>query len=269
MGSDRGSWLPSGLCDGFNSRSRMGSDRYLPQLFQTWPVSIRAPAWGATTTYHHSTSNQQVSIRAPAWGATMLRGIGLANVDVSIRAPAWGATLIHFQTGRTKSVSIRAPAWGATHCGINRALASSVSIRAPAWGATQQREGEEKTAKFQFALPHGERRQVAFFRGSRGVSIRAPAWGATLWIRCRGRHIWFQFALPHGERQNRNRATAVGGSFNSRSRMGSDAILAEVEEAAVCFNSRSRMGSDLAYEKLVRYQTGFQFALPHGERHGG
>ena len=78
---------------GFNSRSRVGSDDRdslawtARDLFQfalprgerrcgaqscpaSRPVSIRAPAWGATATLPNAVSMCAVSIRAPAWGAT-------------------------------------------------------------------------------------------------------------------------------------------------------------------------------------------------------
>ena len=55
----------------FNPRSRMGSDRRsggrVPALF---PVSIHAPAWGATISGSSALRRRGVSIHAPAWGAT-------------------------------------------------------------------------------------------------------------------------------------------------------------------------------------------------------
>ena len=55
-------------------------------------VSIRAPAWGATSDRPQGDQHHEVSIRAPAWGATRQRGRAGAAPNVSIRAPAWGAT---------------------------------------------------------------------------------------------------------------------------------------------------------------------------------
>ena len=59
---------------------------------------------------------------------------------------------------------------------------------------------------FQFALPRGERRCCNDFPKSR---------------------MGFQFALPRGERPKRPRTPPMRGSFNSRSRVGSDEILAD------------------------------------------
>ena len=123
------------------------------------PVSIHAPAWGATIAGQGvPVAEFKVSIHAPAWGATHTRMLTLVPVRVSIHAPAWGATAgsishhsalsrfnprtrvgcdcgLHHATvpGR---VSIHAPAWGATPAQIRGHGLKIVSIHAPAWGAT-------------------------------------------------------------------------------------------------------------------------------------
>ena len=55
-----------------------------------------------------------VSIHAPAWGATILELLPFQLFIVSIHAPAWGATNFLTQFVDTSHVSIHAPAWGAT-----------------------------------------------------------------------------------------------------------------------------------------------------------
>ena len=102
---------------GFNPRTRVGCDQLVfLHLSTPEPVSIHAPAWGATprlrlhvgifvkfqSTHprgvrrpptHRRVSGRQVSIHAPAWGATLLTNDGHAGFHVvSIHAPAWGAT---------------------------------------------------------------------------------------------------------------------------------------------------------------------------------
>ncbi len=57
-----------------------------------YPVSIHAPAWGATTYHIDNGAIDQVSIHAPAWGATSWRSPLMLSIPVSIHAPAWGAT---------------------------------------------------------------------------------------------------------------------------------------------------------------------------------
>ncbi len=105
-----------------------------------WPVSIHAPAWGATSgggrmseeifkfqsTHPRGVrpgwpgrpcGRRTVSIHAPAWGATGLAARYQGDVPVSIHAPAWGATSRRPGCAGTAIVSIHAPAWGATAYG--------------------------------------------------------------------------------------------------------------------------------------------------------
>ena len=72
MGSDAPVGSSSAFRGRFNSRSRMGSDALRCRALSAGGVSIRAPAWGATTIRAHLEDTLQVSIRAPAWGATQM-----------------------------------------------------------------------------------------------------------------------------------------------------------------------------------------------------
>ena len=54
----------------FNPRTRVGCDPVLLRLLQLLPVSIHAPAWGATRVTPGRQPFMPVSIHAPAWGAT-------------------------------------------------------------------------------------------------------------------------------------------------------------------------------------------------------
>jgi len=57
--------------DGFNPRARVGRDRSMIAVNDgKVPVSIHAPAWGATGVQYDSIDDSLVSIHAPAWGAT-------------------------------------------------------------------------------------------------------------------------------------------------------------------------------------------------------
>ena len=59
---------------GFNPRTRVGCDLGQPlDLGSQRPVSIHAPAWGATRMAEHRSRKYAVSIHAPAWGATSVR----------------------------------------------------------------------------------------------------------------------------------------------------------------------------------------------------
>ena len=142
----------------FNPRTRVGCDGADNTTLPSSPVSIHAPAWGATPCSCDSRELRRVSIHAPAWGATVMVIDKLAYTFVSIHAPAWGATKRLRAILPTLGVSIHAPAWGATELFGQTILYQVVSIHAPAWGATQ----------FDFVLYL-----------TLGVSIHAPAWGAT------------------------------------------------------------------------------------------
>ena len=148
---------------------------------------------------------------------------------------------------RLDRVSIHAPAWGATSSRHHRGRRSGVSIHAPAWGATAW---------------------VLLWRILAHVSIHAPAWGATRSMSCLSATARFQFTLPHGERLRKGPLHHLPRArFNSRSRMGSDALARGLDGIMAVsihapawgatgvgddprpippsFNSRSRMGSDL------------------------
>ena len=75
MGRD--SYICCRLCRrsySFNPRARVGRDSNLVSAYPiSIPVSIHAPAWGATTNRPATKSRTTVSIHAPAWGATILR----------------------------------------------------------------------------------------------------------------------------------------------------------------------------------------------------
>jgi len=58
----------------FNPRARVGRDLQNIDKLAKKPVSIHAPAWGATSTLKLALADEQVSIHAPAWGATATFG---------------------------------------------------------------------------------------------------------------------------------------------------------------------------------------------------
>ena len=93
MGGDRRICHQSYMDRCFNPRPRMGGDcNGYERCYGPGPVSIHAPAWGATRTFSPQIPFPLVSIHAPAWGATHLRKGVKVKAHVSIHAPAWGAT---------------------------------------------------------------------------------------------------------------------------------------------------------------------------------
>ena len=79
---------------GFNPRSREGSDDIETELCDIHPVSIHAPAKGATYGGSLVFPSQLVSIHAPAKGATKSLNTWITTLQVSIHAPAKGATMM-------------------------------------------------------------------------------------------------------------------------------------------------------------------------------
>ena len=122
------------------------------------PVSIHAPAWGATSRTPTSTPSCSCFNPRARVGRDVAAGDHAVRLQVSIHAPARGATLVEQRRATVLVVSIHAPAWGATLCQVRMLRGEGVSIHAPAWGATFVPKGAEL----------GQR-----------VSIHAPAWGAT------------------------------------------------------------------------------------------
>ena len=100
--------------NGFNPRSREGSDFDIATVKAYNSVSIHAPAKGATDSYIDNEDTDIVSIHAPAKGATIKTASYKPKVYVSIHAPAKGATLPQEYVRQLCRVSIHAPAKGAT-----------------------------------------------------------------------------------------------------------------------------------------------------------
>ena len=98
----------------FNSRARKRRDQYLQGDTTPSPVSIHAPARGATGIVVKLTMLGGVSIHAPARGATICTVAEVPVADVSIHAPARGATAKQAALLGSEVVSIHAPARGAT-----------------------------------------------------------------------------------------------------------------------------------------------------------
>ena len=100
------------------------------------PVSIHAPAKGATCCFSCMFPEFVVSIHAPAKGATIFRTFVQQQQVVSIHAPAKGATHVDLHqryTRRFQSTPLRKgrPMWRDIHW-----QGTTVSIHAPAKGAT-------------------------------------------------------------------------------------------------------------------------------------
>ncbi len=194
------------------------------------PVSIHAPARGATGRCGHSRRWHLVSIHAPARGATWPgrasspfarcfnpraregRDGGLCREVSPVgrfnpRAREGRDAAVGARGHAVWVVSIHAPARGATRPGVGLRRVPRVSIHAPARGATKFRSRNFRTRKVSIHAPaRGATRVHGCGVPCPVVSIHAPARGAT--HRCR----------PRPTRSP---------CFNPRAREGRDAVAAD------------------------------------------
>ena len=153
MGSDLSALLGNPVPGSFNSRSRMGSDCQHFLIAQRLAVSIRAPAWGATSLHTRVQAfcpfqfalphGERLLLAQILKAATMFqfalphgeRLLPTSNVLICLgfnSRSRMGSDASAFGRCRRPAVSIRAPAWGATQRCAVAAGKGRVSIRAPA-----------------------------------------------------------------------------------------------------------------------------------------
>ena len=133
-------YFPSSIREFQSTHPRGVRPHYHAILFNVHPVSIHAPAWGATLARKQKLPANLVSIHAPAWGATSRCHPGQgAAWAVSIHAPAWGATIVfNVQFISQIGFNPRTRVGCDTIHGAEFRIARLVSIHAPAWGATNR-----------------------------------------------------------------------------------------------------------------------------------
>ena len=190
----------SSLC--FNSRARMGRDEIGEQPQEPDPVSIHAPAWGATV-------GSRLGVHSRSFQFTRPHGARRGRPSNSSRAN-W------FQFTRPHGARPPRP--------FRCCRRAAVSIHAPAWGATCREAPQPHALAFQFTRPHGARLPHLGMVPVPRVSIHAPAWGATERIVMMIEGDRFQFTRPHGARLQRRSNGNKNDSFNSRARMGRDEV---------------------------------------------
>ena len=148
---------------GFNPRSRARGDRQdtMERLHHNhWPVSIHAPARGATLVVIVLHMFIFVSIHAPARGsdheALMVQ---YTICEVSIHAPARGDQTFLSNFSPTNRFNPRSRATGATRNNSCKHGRIGVSIHAPARGRRTLHNSSAllSTSLFQSTLPRGER----------------------------------------------------------------------------------------------------------------
>jgi len=165
----------------FNPRTREGCDASPPMKRATYPVSIHAPARGATLSIEYFQLNTIRFNPRTREGCDLILCSGLIGfskfqsthprgvrqivaicvrmqISVSIHAPARGATLFINSTITILHVSIHAPARGATIWNFGSEFMGLVSIHAPARGATRPYPLDIAVPMFQSTHPRGVRR---------------------------------------------------------------------------------------------------------------
>ena len=98
----------------FNPRSREGSDKRHPDLWNKLLISIHAPARGATQLVHTSSASYYISIHAPARGATSHITFVLSVYENFNPRSREGSDTSHRCDTQIDTISIHAPARGAT-----------------------------------------------------------------------------------------------------------------------------------------------------------
>ena len=101
-------------CNHFNPRSREGSDVYLSRIINRLPISIHAPAKGATVSISKPLSISIISIHAPAKGATFLMHRQVKDLKFQSTLPRRERPGIPTVEVLFPVISIHAPAKGAT-----------------------------------------------------------------------------------------------------------------------------------------------------------
>ena len=146
------------------------------------PVSIHAPAWGATCAELCSEEGRVVSIHAPAWGATYIstpRRQSTARFNPRARV---GRDMTRFGSPLTpSSFNPRARVGRDQRIARRRARALGFNPRARVGRDSVLLAGRVCNHTFQSTRPRGARHDIAWlFKIRFSVSIHAPAWGATL-----------------------------------------------------------------------------------------
>ena len=155
----------------FNPRPRTGSDKSRFCSVYRDPVSIRAPARGATRAAGHVRGEEYVSIRAPRTGSDPQRRTPTLCIRGFNPRPRTGSDSWRMQRRSARICFNPRPRTGS----------DSLNSKQASWWSV-----------FQSAPPHGERHGTLIEDGiTKEVSIRAPARGATRagtsgWLRASG-----------------------------------------------------------------------------------
>ena len=121
------------------------------------PISIHAPARGATLCSTLCLLGICISIHAPARGATRVEDTLIPDTRISIHAPARGATSVRQAFSTSRTFQSTHPRGVRPRFATLQSRASSISIHAPARGATSRVHHASRQSIFQSTHPRGVR----------------------------------------------------------------------------------------------------------------
>ena len=227
----------------FNPRSRERSDFKAELHNAGQPISIHAPARGATL-------RKSLSISSLKFQSTLPRGERPSGYPEAVRMWYFNP---RSREGSDKGID-KFP------CHIHYFNPRSRE------GATTQFSEIFILLRFQSTLPRGERRQEQSpVAADIKISIHAPARGATSFTWRMSVRSRFQSTLPRGERQRSARYWRQDMNFNPRSREGSDTggIVTSVLRL-ISIHAPARGATETLSK--APYISQFQSTLPQGER---
>ncbi len=161
MGCDRRSWSPCGnTFPHFNPRTRMGCDFILQIILMEFlPISIHAPAWGATLGFQPATN------RETYFNPRTRMGCDAASMKFRSTLAGFQSTHPHGVRHMLIGKAIQSSVFQSTHPhGVRPSLAHSSKLSLPfqsthPHGVRQKKvvAWEEKIRRFQSTHPHGVR----------------------------------------------------------------------------------------------------------------
>ena len=251
-----------------NPRARVGHDFGGRFATSGLEISIRAPAWGATSEAQRRALPERVSIRAPAWGATCIVWMASTMLSFQSTRPR-GARHISPSADLTGSVFQSTCPRGARRdeAGVLQ-HESLVSIHAPAWGATRRsprcrprcRCFNPRARVGRDAGPSAPACRPARFNPRARVGRDVPGAPTNTAIVC------FNPRAHMGRDETTRTATLRPTSFNPRAHVGRDATYSMIARWQTSFNPRARAGRDLLKSFIHDLTSTFQSTRPRGAR---
>ncbi len=231
---------------GFNPRARMGRDSQMIEAPRGPPVSIHAPAWGATNT--QSGMNFAILFQSTRpHGARQQPQKQVPPDDLFQSTRPHGARRGRWITTTTTSRFNPRARMGRDAPSRMTGRAMSCFNPRARMGRDIEELGCRQAAKmFQSTRPHGARQPRCGDNGTRSaVSIHAPAWGATKWRRRLLTSVPVSIHAPAWGATCRIYALCQLAVVSIHApAWGATPARLRRSPARACFNPRARMGRD-------------------------